>query len=322
MVVQAESYIVVRFIGTSGIRKVGLVGFTIFFVEIFTPVSFVLTKIRAKGLNLGITHQTMFFPEVEQLIGAHHVVPHLGAGQVRNAIRSIYRQVTLFTATSFFGGVNHHTIGSTRTIDRGSRCIFKHRNTGNIIRTDGKNGGGIDGYTIQDVERLRTSGKCPDTTHRDAGSRRRFTRRSVDLYTRHLTLQGIVDVSNRAVFDFIGGDSGYRARHRTEFLPRTVAHHHSFTQCRVTVGQHNVHCAGHAHRLRFHTDVGNRHRLCTGRQFCDTEITLVIGDCDHLITHFDSCTNNRFAIFVGNVALHRRLGGGSSGHQKRCTKDC
>ena len=264
----------------------------------------------------------ILLPKVKQLICAHHIVPHLGAGQVGNAIRSIYRQVTLFTATAFFGGINQYTIGSTRTIDRGGRCIFKHRNTGNIIRTDGQDSSGIDRYSIQDVEGFRTSGKCPDTTHRDAGSRRRFTRRSVDLYTRHLTLQGIVDVSNRAVFDFIGGDSGYRARHRTEFLPRTVAHDHSFAQCRVTIGQHNVHCAGHAHRLRFHTDVGNRHRLCAGRQMCDTEITLVVSDGDHLITRFDSCTNNRFAIFVGNVALHRRLGGGSSGHQKRCTKDC
>ena len=203
----------------------------------------VLTNARLEGftepVGVGIVHK-MVFPVCTQTVttgnrntgilggNAKILTVLLGICQVVDILLNlVYTEITfiidlqrLFFLT-VLGRDNHHTIGSTRTVDSTGRSILQHLDGLNVVRREITDGS-AHGNTVDDVQRGLVSVQRTDTTDTDQRVGTRLTVRG-DLHTGHLTFKHRRDIRMRHSLQFVGIHNRYRTS-QVGLLLNTVTH--------------------------------------------------------------------------------------------------
>ena len=259
-----------------------------------------------------ITHFTIlieFVPKVNPLSGIQIIKL---SGDLAPTEGGIITDVVLAMG-AFLRGDDNHTIGTTRTIDSGSRNVLQHFDALDIRGVQERQGVkcGITGLgtctgrgrivihdeAIDHVERFVTTGDTITTTDADDAGSTRLTRGLCDVQTCHSTLQGTLNRIILLTEDFIT----YRrnATGQLQALLGTISHNHHFVKFAGVINQRylhglleviDIHIEG-AIAYIFHTE-GQRslHLRLEG------EVTIVVGhDTLTLFTLYNhGCTNQGF----------------------------
>ena len=171
------------------------------------------------------------------VVGVQSVV-HIGLPEGTSPLAGIHRlnlvgiergghrgvEVDLHLAVlALLGGDDDHTVGSTRTVDRGRGGILQHLDALDVVTVQLVHAG-LGGHTVDDVQRVVVVQRT-DTTDAYRGSTRQVTV-GRDVHARHTTLQGL----HRVVLVLLGqlADADYRdgTRQVGLALGGITRHHH------------------------------------------------------------------------------------------------
>ena len=159
-------------------------------VYIFPPLKSIVAIRIAQWLHLCIGQTPNLFLKIVILRGREMIFIELIRSQHTHPIWSTQIHVTtLLCRAPLFGSNVNHPIGSTRTIDRCSRCICKHVNTLKIIGIETCDT--VNRNPIYYVQRLRIPFQRTSTMQRKRSSCRGFTTHRRYRKSCHLPRQSI-----------------------------------------------------------------------------------------------------------------------------------
>ena len=260
-----------------------------------------------------ITHLTIliqFIPKANPLLSIQ-IVEFLG--DLAPTKGGVITDIVLAVG-AFLGSDDDHTVGTTRTIDSGSRNVLQHLDALNIRRIQERQrikrsitglgtstGGGriiIDDETINHVEGFVTTRDTITTTDADDAGSTRLTRGLCDVQTSHSTLQGTL----YGIVLLAEHISIYRRDATGEFqtLLGTITHNHHFVEFAGVIYQRDLH--GLLKIIDIHVEGTITHVFHTegqrGLHLClEGEVTVIVGhDTLTLFTLYNhGCTNQGFA---------------------------
>ena len=221
-------------------------------------------------------------------------------GEGTEANVTIVRDSGLASLSTFLRGDDNHTIGSTATIDSGSRSGFQNGKRLDISGVHHRERVShtldtivIHSQTIDNNERSVRSVERSTTTDGDITSTTRGTIGSNNRNTRNLTLQHVLRVGHETLVHIIGLDSG-NSTGSIAFFHNTITNDNDFFEELIVFSQANSHISRSGNREGLITHV--RNLQLRPRVHVEGKIAVPIGNRTVGSTYFkDTCTNNRFA---------------------------
>ena len=176
------------------------------------------------------------------------------------------------TLSTFLGGDDDNTIGSTATIDTCGCRILEHLDGLDVVRVQLVHTR-LGRHTVDDIQRVVVVERT-HTTYSHRGSTRGSTV-GCDVHARHLALQGFHRVVLLLFLQVFGTDSTNGTRQVRLALSGITRHNHFF-QHLVVLLEHDIHTHSCLHTLRHKPHVGDtQYRTRSNGQL---EITIKIGD--------------------------------------------
>ena len=218
------------------------------------------------------------------------------------AIREVVVDAGLTELTAL-GGDEHHTVGSTRTVDGARGSILQHLHALNVGGVDHVKAA-LNRHTVDDIQRVGVVDGS-HTTDADAGGGTRLTTCRGHRDTGSQTLQGVVETQRGSLLQVLSIDLGDRRCHDALLL-NTVTHDHHLVQALLVFLQRNLQVLTACNFLRRIANVGDDEaRACVS---LEVEVTVNIGNrttrCAFL---HDGGTNHRLTCDVNNSSRIQRI---------------
>ena len=171
--------------------------------------------------------------EINVFRSVHHV-QLLGNGAYRN--RTIVRNLRLLTAAALLCGDDDDTVGTTRTVDGGSRCVLQHCEALDIVRIDKRERVVhtlsvivIHRHAVDNNKRVVAGGKRSTATNTDLCTVSRSTGCRVDVHTGNLTLDHVLGRSDDTMI-FLIRLEGCDRTGKVVLLSHTITDDHHFVK--------------------------------------------------------------------------------------------
>ena len=155
----------------------------------------------------------------------------------------------------FLGSDDYDTIGTTRTIECGSRSILEHLNRSHIVQVDGTEARItiVHDETIHHIDRVGRAIDGIDTTDTDGGIIGR-TSWGCDKHTSHLALERLIDIVDWTFLEGLGIHAHDSTRQIT-LLHDSTYQHHLIERIDILL-EENLHVlTRHLDRLRIISDI-------------------------------------------------------------------
>ena len=256
-------------------------------------------------VHLGVNDAVLEL-EVEEFVGAHGVAQLACYLAPAHGLRN--GDLCLFAAAAPLGGDEDDTVGRTRTVDRGGRCVLEHRHALNVVRAEHLQNAGAGGRTVDDDE-----GGCAGRERTDTADVHAHCAEGADvasvgehLQTRYLALQSVGHVGHGLGCHHVAIDALDRTHHGAHLTSRTVTYDHGLAK--FVFLEHYLHVASHADGAGLHAEVRHADFLRRRRHALQGETSLrVSGGLDFCARHVHHGTFYGCALHVGHTTCHTLL---------------
>ena len=295
--------------------------------DITVVCSFVTHHRHVVGERIVEVHQVL--AEAHALLRVHQVDVAVGISRTRRVFELRIVGDARRTGITLLGGHHNHTVGGTRSVERGRRGVFEHVNALNVLRIESRNGitdivdvvrviellvGHIDrigqGDTVEYPQRFAVADEGRRTANAHACCRTDFTGVLHEHHVGHTAFERLLQAGHAGHEDFVHLERSDGTR-LLACADRAVARHHSLAQTLRIVFEHEVivHHAGFCGlHLALHTDVGHSD-IQTGQTLSGRKIDHIFtglvrlnGPSLFAVLHAHISSNERFALLVEDHA--------------------
>ena len=289
--------------------------------------SFVTHHRHVVGERIVEVHQVL--AEAHALLRVHQVDVAVGISRTRRVFELRIVGDARRTGITLLGGHHNHTVGGTRSVERGRRGVLEHVNALNVLRVESRNGitdivdvvrviellvGHIDrigqGDTVEHPQRFAVADEGGRTANTHTRRRADFTGVLHKHHVGHAPFERLLQAGHAGHEDFVHLErsDGTRLLARAD---RAVARHHSLAQTLRIVFEHEVivhHAVFCGLHLAQHTDVGHSD-IQTGQTLSGRKIDHIFtglvrlnGPSLFAVLHAHISSNERFALLVEDHA--------------------